>query len=201
MRRRTLLISTMCAFLVAPAASQTPNLGPVLVTRDSGGTMQLDLGPGISVNKGSTLQREFIAIHDASLPVDVLGTPGIMPAFENRDYRYKAAFIIEVKQPISAVEVRFLTFDLWGDHLHTLSMTEVKDFPPGTTPLSATWGSSIFPSENEVSKYYASIAFIARARVATGKVFEASDSVVLGEARRLSKKFAPENLLPKPPRG
>jgi hypothetical protein len=53
-------------------------------------------------------------------------------------------------------------------------------------------------SENEVSEYYASIAFVARVRTKAGRVFEANLTPVLEEARKLSKKFSPENLEPKP---
>jgi len=61
--------------------------------------------------------------------------------------------------------------------------------------ISSEWNAF---TENEVSEYYASIAFVARVRTQGGRVFNADTMRVLEEARKFSRKFSPENLEPKP---
>jgi len=174
----------------------------VVVTRASGGSIRTPLGLGIVLDKDSSLVREWIAIHQAALPVRLLNTPGITTTYENGGqysrgaYEYSAKFSIEVNEPVTAVEIRFLTFDVWGGHSRTLTMTEVRDFAKGTTALQGTW--SLY-SENEASEFYASIAYVARVRTADGRVITADIAPVLEEARKFSAKFSEGDLDPDKP--
>lgn len=181
--------------LVIAQTSQVPR---VTVTRESGGSIQTPLSSGIVVNKESSLTREWITFHDPLLPADVLGTIGVKTVYESGrvsgDYKYSAKFTIDAREPISAIEVRFLLFDLWGEHIKTLSLSEVADIQ-GSKEVSGRW--RVY-SENEVSEYYASIGFIARVRTQSGRVFQANTIPVLEEARKFSKKFTAESLEPKP---
>lgn len=52
-------------------------------------------------------------------------------------------------------------------------------------------------SENEVEEHYASIAYVARVRLASGRVLEGSTDRVVEEARKFSSKFTPADLDPK----
>jgi hypothetical protein len=93
--------------------------------------------------------------------------------------------------------VRFLTFDVWGEHVRTLSFEQVEDMPANTRKeFTGEW--SLY-SENEVEKHYASIAYIARVRLAGGRVVEAPTQLVLDEARKFSQKFTAAQLEPQPP--
>ena len=53
-------------------------------------------------------------------------------------------------------------------------------------------------SENEVSEYYASIAFIAQVRTKTGRIIKADPIIVIQEAQKFSKKFKESDLEPEP---
>lgn len=91
---------------------------------------------------------------------------------------------------------RFLTFDIWGDHSRNLSATDIADMDAGSTKkFDGKW--NIY-SENEVTEYYASIAYIAQVRTKSGRVIKADPKVVLEEARKFSKKFAEGDLEPTP---
>jgi len=110
------------------------------------------------------------------------------------EYHHYSRFAVEASESVSAFEIRFLLFDLWGNHPKDLSMTRVEDLE-GRKDIIAKWNEY---SENEISEYYASIAFVARVRTRTGRVFEANMLPVLEESRKISRKFSPENLEPKP---
>lgn len=171
------------------------------VTRADGGRITTELGYGIAVAKGSSLKREWIAVHDSTIPVDLEGTPGISTGYVSKqyggEYRYRTKFQITTKQPIRAVEVRFLTFDVWGNHVRSLSFEEVADVAAGVTKdLQGEWA---LYSENDVERHYASIAYVARVRVEDGHVLVAPVDTVLDEARKFSAKFTAAELEPKPP--
>jgi hypothetical protein len=133
--------------------------------------------------------------------VALVDNVGVVTRYERDQYRgeyhYSTKVTVETAEPVSAFEIRFLLFDIWGNHLKTLSMTEIMDVN-AKKEISEQW--NVF-SENEVSEYYASIAFVARVRTQSGRVFEADMTRVLEEARKFSRKFSPENLEPaKPPK-
>jgi hypothetical protein len=184
-----------------PAVSSQKK-GGVSVTRASGGSIQIPLRLGGPLNKGSSLSREWITFHDASLPADLVGTVG----FKTEGYlslergvvcTYTAEYSINAKEPLSAIEVRFLSFDVWGGHQRSFSETHVQDIKAGEqTSFSLSWDLS--PSENEAKEFYASIAYITRVRTQSGHIVEADPSPVLEEAQKFYKKFTIEDLEPKP---
>jgi hypothetical protein len=167
------------------------------VTRADGGSVTIELGYLAEVvAKESSLKREWIAVHDSTIPVDLEGTPGVSPEYVyGRGYRYRTKFRITTKQPIRAVEVIFLTFDVWGNHVRSLSFEEVADVAAGVTKdLQGEWALS----DNDVERHYASIAYVARVRVEDGQVLVAPVDTVLDEARKFSAKFTAAQLEPKP---
>jgi hypothetical protein len=179
---------------LTPAAKGTKRA--VTVTRAAGGTIRTSLGYGLVVNAKSSMTREWIALHDPALPADLVGTPGVTTRHTDQ-YQYFGSFKLKVGEPLAAVEVRFVTFDVWGEHVRNLSSTEVVDMEPGEHDLSGAW--QVY-SENEVSEYYASIAYVARARTKTGRVVQADIAAVVAEAQKLSAKFSPEDLEPQKPK-
>lgn len=192
--------------LVGPSQTNQGSI-PVTTTTTSGGSVatkyKSDGKEHYATNEGSSLERVWTTLHDATIPVDLVGTPGVTvgyaPAdgrlYEPTGFRYKSTFKVECQQPISAVEVRFLLFDVWGDHVINLDFTRVQDLSVGRTSLDGAW--TLYP-DNDAERFYASIAYIARARTKDGHVFFANQEAVLAEARRLSSTFAQEDLQPTP---
>lgn len=173
------------------------------VTRAPGGSIKTVLSRNIVLNSASSLTREWIAVHQVNFPVKLKGTPGVTTRYESGgeysrgEYQYHVSLEFWLYEAISAIEVRFLTFDIWGQHVRNLSLTEIRDFNPDLNKLSGTW--RIF-SENEASEYYASIAYVARVRTKDGRVIAADVAPVLAEARRLNAKFVESDLDPEKPR-
>lgn len=167
------------------------------MTKASGGSIKTELGMGITVNKGSTLEREWITIHQA-LPADLVGTTGVRmiykPSRVSGEYNYEAELTIEAKEPLAVITVHYLLFDVWGRHVRTLALTEVTDVEPGRKSFSGTWRAW---SENDVATYYASIAYLARVRTKAGRVIAADTAPVLAEARKFTSKFTAEDLEPR----
>jgi hypothetical protein len=77
----------------------------------------------------------------------------------------------------SGVEVRFFVFNVWGEHVRSLSFEDVSDIASGATKdLTAEWQ---LYSENEVEKHYASIGYVARVRLDDGHVLDAPTTTVI----------------------
>lgn len=203
------------AFAVGAAACEGADSGTVAVEnapptvpgrtsflRGPGGPVRTELGYGIVLNRASTLQREWITATDSSMPARLDGVVGVRTVYApggqytSGSYQYSAKFDLVATDSITAVEVRFLVFDVWGELIRSLSSTDVTDIAPGRTTIDAKW--NLF-SENEASEYYASIAYVARARVRSGRVYEADRDAVVAEARKFSTQFTTEDLEPKPP--
>lgn len=181
--------------IVAEALDREP-----IIRRSSGGSIRTDLGHGIVLNKQSTLQREWITIIDPNFPVTLVGEVGIETKYrsgtqyQSGGYYYFAEYAIRCREPITACEIRFLTFDLWGTHDRTLSSTEIQDIKPDVTHrFTGEW--NLF-YENEACEFYASIAFVRRIRTASGRVLIADPSTALREAQKFSEKFSESDLEP-----
>jgi len=171
------------------------------ITKASGGSIKTKLSRNIIINDNSSLMREWITINDDSLPVVISDTVGVKTIYKegsgysSGDYQYVSEYSVSAKEAVSAIEIRFITFDIWGNYSRNLSSTEIVDMAVGTSKkFNPSW--SVF-SENEVSEFYASIAYIAQVRTQSGKVIKADPSVILAEAKKFSTKFSEDDLDPK----
>ena len=186
--------------LVARAASEADD---VTVAHISGGSIRTELSASIVVNQDSNIQREWVIINHKRLPVVLSGSAGVKTVYHERtsgysgEYEYLALPKLTFSIPVSAIEIRFILFNIWGERTKSLVTTEIKEFAPGITyDLAPSW--NIY-SENETSEFYASIAYVARIRTADGRILVADPSPVLGEARKFYAKFAESDLEPSKP--
>ena len=147
----------------------------VTIAEADGGSVRTNLGFGIILNEESTLSRDWVVIHDARLPVDFEGTPGATTRYRN-NYEYNVQATLVASQPVTAVDARFIAFDVFGEHVTTLRATEVVDLAPGE-PSRFDWQWRV--GENAASEHFASVGFIASVRTADGQVHHADfDTVV-----------------------
>jgi hypothetical protein len=197
--RKMTILRIVISFLVANVFIATVQAQPITVTHMNPGTVRKILGPNRILNKESTLKQEWITIHDPSIPADFEGNAGIGTVYEagrpSGSFYYVSAYVIKTREALSAIEIRFLIFDVWGDYIRTLSNTSLADIDSGTSKeINAQW--NLF-SENEASKFYASISYIARVRTKAGRIVEGNRTAVLTEAKKFSQKFKEEDLEPK----
>jgi hypothetical protein len=168
----------------------------------SGGSMVTDLGYGIQLNKGSSLQRRWFVINDPSCPVQLSGA-GISTVYQSSsiggDYKYKATGSATAGETVTAFEVRYLLFDVWGEHTRTLSDTQVSDLGAQIalkdTGSWAAW-------ENDVSEVFTVVSFVARTRRPDGTVWQYDAASLLQQVEKIKvtlteKELAPERDKPK----
>lgn len=183
--------TVMCALVAVNA------LAAETVTRAPGGLAQTKSKDGVVwINGNTSLVREWVTVHDDSIPATILNTVGVRTSMNSKyNPEYRAVYNIEATQDLSAIEIRFLLFDIWGKPTGNLSATYVEDFPSQHTKiLKGNW----YASGHAAKEHYASIAYIARVRTKNGRVIEANTKTVLAEARKFSKKFSESDLEPQP---
>lgn len=140
---------------------------------NDGGLAVTELAYGIAVNKGSSLHRRWYVINDSSCPVD-LGTVGIKPIYTSQQYGGSYSFIpvgdLTPKVALSAVQVIFAQFDVWGNRERTLSANEITDLQAGQRfKIEGSW----YATENDVSEQLTSVVFVRNAMTADGKIWRA----------------------------
>ena len=145
------------------------------------------------------LNLEWLVIDDPRLPVmftDVFGVRAVGEVAPDR-FWYQTYFELKgTRETIAAIEVRFLTFNVWGDHVHTLSTSSIKAMSANeeAQKFVSSW---YLGSKAEGEEHFGSIGYVARVRPMEGVVLHADSAFVLREAQRLSEKCTEEDLEPK----
>jgi len=159
------------------------------------GTMQVPLNHRIVLNKDSMLERQWVVVNDEALPAKIDGRAAPVPYYsrDRKRYQYSANYSFSVETGISAIEIHFILFDVWGERTKTLSATEITEFPAGVHQLYHEWRIS---REHEASEHYSSIGYIARLRLKDGTILYADTDAILNEARRFSASITVNDLTP-----
>ena len=160
------------------------------VIRGTGGSMSFDIGYGIIINEGSTLNREWVIVTDKQLPAKLLSFD-VETRLRDRNWIYDISYQIDVSEYIEAIEVRFIPFDIWGDTGRALSATDIQDFPAGNHDFSAQWN---ILSENDAVSHYAMLGYVAQVKLASGEILRANPDAVVREAQKFSEDFSSGDL-------
>jgi len=203
MRISTLAIALLAATSVAYAqqakAAPPAKATTISIERYEGGSVVTDLGYNISLNKNSSLKREWFVVRDENSPASIEGSAGIQVTYKSSEryssgqYQYNVRYQLKAKEPIAAFEIRVHVLDVFGRLLKTLSASELVDFS-GSQSLDGTW--QIW-SENEASEAFASVAYVAQVRTASGRVYEADRAAVFDQVRKVARRITEADLEPK----
>lgn len=141
---------------------------------------------GIKVNEGSSLTRESILFNDPSSPVD-LKTHSTEITFKDRGFRFSGRTELNVQQPIVAIQVRTILYDVFGRHMKNLANTEPKDFSPGAASISGEWRAT----EHDITGMLTTVTYVARVRLADGTqwVFDAANLQLALSGLNLEQKI------------
>ncbi len=178
------------------STNKQPEATGLVVQEMAGGSMVTNLGYGIQVNKGSTLQRRWFIINDANSPIQLSST-GVQTKYESRqysgDYKYEPSGTAAASHALSAYEIRFLLFDVWGEHMQTLSLTKVSDVN-GSFGLSdaGSWRAW----ESDVRELETVVSFVAHAKTVDGRIWTYDPNKLLRELERVKVKLTEKELNP-----
>jgi hypothetical protein len=115
-----LILSAFCVAQIRAEGIQATNL--------DGGTVTTDLGFDVKVNEKSSLHRKWTVLNDPSCPMQ-LSDAGIRTSLhESRYYIFKAAGSAKTSTPVQAFEIRYLLYDVFGEHMQTLSSADIVEY-------------------------------------------------------------------------
>ena len=164
----------------------------MVVTKTEGSSIETPLGYGYAVNKGSTLIRQVITLNDTLCPLQ-LDNVTVGTLYLDRQYRFKSNGSIVPKEPLSAYEIHIVLYNVFGEHLKTLSGTEVADI---SAPMSIENESTWYANENNVSEYFLSVAYVANVRTQEGQLWRYDYVALKDKLAELKIEFE-EAYLPK----
>lgn len=168
----------------------------VNVSTADGGSVSTEIGYGYALNKKSSLKRLWLVLNDQNCPLQLYGA-GIRTKYDDRSYKFEQVGSIAAREPLSAFEIRYVLYDVFGEYLETLSNTEVVDLKTkGSISLSdtGTW----VTSEGEVSKMLTVVSFVARVRTASGKIWHCQEKEIVDGLSRNRLKVGKEFIVPTP---
>lgn len=155
--------------------------------------MTTDLGMNIRLNPNSSLVREWAIVSDTAFPASLLpeGYEGVWPRYVDRGYQYRSQVRIEVREPLSAISVVHVVFDIWNQRVRSLRFEEIADLDIGTHTFTGSWR---LPSESEAVAHFSSVSYVSRVRLRNGEVLLADLAGVVEEAQRISEGFTSGDL-------
>lgn len=136
-----------------------------------------------SKTRKSSIRWDCHALHDPRCPVDFVDTPELktLTGVPGIDSRLSTKYELEIREPITAIEIHFLVFDIWGECVPALSAVEVSDMPSGRIQMDHRW---IVSSTQGVMQ--TSVVYVAKARTANGVVYVADKAALTKAVRQLS---------------
>jgi len=183
---KKLFLLTFCLLFAIFSFSQ------LTVSKKQGSSVVTKLGMGIKVNDGSSLFREQITMNDANCPVQ-LSDVGVETSYGSSSYSFKPTGSLTTKEPIVAYEVIHVIYNVFGEHMKTLSNTEITDID-GQKDFSKY--SSWYASENNVSQYFTCVSYVANVRTKSGILWHYNYKALKEQLGKLEISFE-EGYLPK----
>ena len=142
----------------------------------------------IILGENSSLPTKWITLHDDQFPADIKGTVGLRTTYWSSTvgFRFESEFTIIPKEDLTAIEVRFITLDMWGNKGKSLTATFLEDFKAGEeySYSKQRWGIS----EEVAQDHLISIAYIANVRTKSGKAHSFSEDFITQEVANLLMK-------------
>lgn len=157
-----------------------------------GGSVITNLGYNIKVNDGSSLSRSWITLNDTDCPVQIENA-GISTRYLE-DYWFDGNGSLSSSVPITAFNVRYVLYDIFGHHIKTLSDKEVVDVAVGEkiSLSKSRWRAW----ESEVSELLTVVAFVAQVRTADGKVWRYDEDAIAEELLKIQIQTTTEDFEP-----
>lgn len=163
------------------------------VREEDGGSIAIHTANGL-MNQDSSIKRRWCMIDDLNSPAGI-DHAGIYPRFDEKENLQflQPAGVVSPRQAISAIEVRYVLFDVWGQHLRTLSLTRLVD---SSTHLDLRTGINWPALDSEVSQLVVSVAFVARVRDSEGEVWTFDANRILPTIKNLGVIVTAADLVP-----
>ena len=169
----------------------------IQTTMEDGGSVVLPGEPNSiggfygGANEGSTLRRSWVTLDDTDSPLALVGA-GVSVSGKPTNRWFGVAGVIQPRVPISAFEVRFVLLGMFGEHLTTLSKTEVKDLDVDDEVILSEMrshmrraGADWEANWHDVSELLTVVSFVAYVRTREGVVWRYDEDAISERLREL----------------
>lgn len=164
------------------------------VSELDGGSVVTNLGYDTRLNSDSSLRRRWIVVNDPDCPAQ-LKDAGVKTSHSEREFLFTQSGKLRSFEGLSAFEVRYVLYDMFGRHLKTLSSVSVKDIPPAKIIELNEFG-QWRGWENEVASLFSVVAFVAHVRTAEGRIWRHKERQLSDELARIELAATSEVLNP-----
>lgn len=174
----------------------------IVLEKADGGSVTTNLIGTIKVNGGSSLNRRWFTVNDSSSPV-ALTAAGVKPVYNRGSsaasvgsYALVPSGAATARSAVKAVKIIFVIFNLWGDRMRNLALTEVMDIGTGgSVPFEGTW----YASETDVQQLYTSLVFVDSVMLADGSIWRADKKTIAAKLDEVQLHVSETGLDPDPP--
>lgn len=187
MKRFVVLLS--CLIFTSNIFSQ------LTVSKVEGGSVVTKLSMGIKVNQGSSLKRDWVTINDPACPIQLndIGIETSYGSSTSSSYSFKSVGSFVTKEPIVAYEVVHVLYNVFGEHMKSLSNQEVTDIDVKSDfSKYASW----YASENDVSEFLICVTYVSNVRTKSGLLWHYSYKPIKEQLDKL-KIYFEEGYAPK----
>ena len=190
---RATAVVVVLFFIFQSAVAQTKSDSSLQVREEDGGSVAVRTANG-ALNQGSSLKRTWYVIDDQKAPAG-LDHAGVFPRWDEKEgLQYiMPVGIVSPKEAISAVELRYVLLDVWGQRLRTLAVTQLID---SSTHVDFRGSSKWVALESEVSQLVTVVSFVARVRTADGGVWAFDANRMTPHLRDLGLQADATDLIP-----
>lgn len=197
--KRLVMYALVAAIYFVPAAAwgqetEIDRVGSAVVTQARGGSVRITWGARV-VSAKSSLELDWVMVRDTTMGLTFDGPVGVKGYYDSPWFRYNANLRMHALAPITAFEVRVLTFNVWNQFTGTLSFTHLEDMAPGQRKaFDRVWG---LYGEGPLREHQRSVAYVARVKFADGTVVVADPTPALKAAQRIQSTVTLQDLEPK----
>ncbi len=149
-------------------------------TKTDGGSAVTKYNDDYSVNKGSTLKREWYTLNNAACPLQ-LKDIGISTLYDSK-YLFTPKGEMIAKDTITAYEIHHILYDVFGRFLVSLRNFTCKNIAGNFNfPDYWSWGSDM----DMASEYYTCVSYVACVRTSSGKVWKYNPIDIKAELNKI----------------
>lgn len=147
--------------------------------------LRFDLGSGAIIHEKSSLISHWVLINDPSLPVEILPETfrGPVAGYGSAvGYVQHVEYDLKISEPMTAIQITLIPFDVWDNRMKSLTLTEVRDFIAGEAKIKGRWTGL----EEEDAAYNLNvIAYVDRVRMRDGSILNANYDLVQSEIDKI----------------
>ena len=175
----TRLLAVCIAFPAYSAYAQHIQLsiqdgGSIVV---SGETTYSDLD---DFNAGSSLRKSWVVMDNLNSPLAILDA-GVSVEAWGANLGFRATGRVKARTALSAFEVNFFLFDVFGKAMRILSYDVIKDIDNGVeVPLTGDWSASYSDAN-----LHTVVAFVAQVRTMDGSIWRSDEEEIAGSIAQL----------------